>query len=375
MSTKARSGHDGSDGHGEDGSVDPVLLRPARVDDAEAIWELLGPAASEVIGMSSLPGSASAAKQICVDTAETVAALATSSFHLDDGRQRRLLFVACEASGPILGLTGVTFKQAVPNLAVQVTTSQDGEGLIMRSSSVPWTRTELDSSFLGAAARGRRLGTLLSRGRFMFLHLVHSQIPMTVASHLRGRFDPDGSAPFWRCFGAHLAPHWQSSTDAELALMASPERLAELSGHIRPLTAAVLESLGAVNAASLPAFHLLRAEGLRPNGMYDPIDGGPTVVAKLPDTMTGRNRTHGRARLAAAGPTDALVSVATVDRFRVTRTGVTIDEAAAITLDRDVADAVGILPDALLAAAPLASAPSVEMQRAEPGPDRTEHER
>ncbi|MGI9596164.1 MAG: arginine N-succinyltransferase [Acidimicrobiales bacterium] len=338
----------------------PIMLRPARADDGAAVWELLAPAAAEVIGMSSLPGSATAAKQICIDTAETIAALATGSFELADGGHRRLLFVACEPDSEILGLTGVTFKRAVPNLAVQVTTSEDGEGLIMRSSSVPWTRTELDSSFLGGKARGRSLGTLLSRGRFMLLHLVNSQIPGTIASHLRGRFDSDGSAPFWRCFGAHLAPHWQSSTEAELALLADPNRLDELAGHVRPLTASVLESLGPVNAASMPAFHLLRAEGLKPNGMYDPIDGGPTVVARLSDTVTGRRRTHGRARLGSAGPTDALVSVATVDRFRVVRAGVTIDEASTITIDAGLAAAVDIRPDAILAAAPLAPTTGAE---------------
>ncbi len=330
-----------------------VLLRPATLEDAEPIWDLLAPAAAEVIGMSSLPGSATASKQICADTAETVADLATSSFEMANGQQRRLLFVVCEPGGPPLGLTGVTFKQAVPNLAVRVTTSEDGEGLIMRSSSVPWTRTELDSSFLGAQARGRGLGTLLSRGRFMFLQLVRSQIPNIVASHLRGRFDDDGSAPFWRCFGLHLAPRWPTSTDAELALLADPDRLAELAGHVRPLTAEVLNSLGPVNAASMPAFHLLRAEGLKPNGMYDPIDGGPTVIADLADTVTGRFRTHGRAVLGETGTVDSLVSVATVDRFRVIRTKVSIGEASTVSLSADVAAEVGVAPKTLLAVAPL----------------------
>ncbi|MGH1493539.1 MAG: arginine N-succinyltransferase [Acidimicrobiales bacterium] len=333
-----------------------AMLRPATADDADGIWELLAPAAGELIGMASLPSSATAAKQICADTAETVAELATSSFRMADGQHRRLLFVVCEPDGSPLGLTGVTFKQAVPNLAVRVTTSEDGTGLIMRSSSIPWTRTELDSSFLGAPARGRGLGTLLSRGRFMFLQLVRSQIPNMVASHLRGRFDSAGFAPFWRCFGGHLAPQWRTSTEAELALLANPDRLAELAGHVRPLTAEVLDSLGPVNEASMPAFHLLRAEGMKPNGMYDPIDGGPTVIADLGDTITGQFRTHGRAELGAAGPTDALVSPAAIDRFRVIRTGVTIDEASTITLDTEVAKAAGIEPRALLAVAPLAPA-------------------
>ncbi len=339
-----------------------VVLRPARPDDAADIWRLLEPAGGEVIGMSSLPGSASAAETLCAETADTVAALATGSFHLDDGGHRRLLFVAARSDGEtssLLGLTGVTFKRAVPNLAVRVTTSEDGLGLVMRSSSLPWTRTELDSSYLGPDGRGRGLGTLLSRGRFMLLQLVASQIPTLVASHLRGRFDEDGSAPFWRCFGADLAPQWQTSTEAELALIEDPTRLADLAGHVRPLSAVVLDSMGAVNAASMPAFHLLRAEGLRPNGMYDPIDGGPTVVAELANTATGQHRTWGRARITAdTGPaTDALVSPTAIDRFRVIRATVDLDRAASVTISAQQAEAARIDPDDLLAVTPVAARP------------------
>lgn len=336
-----------------------AVLRPAREADAGAVWALLEPSADEVIGLSSLPADAAAASRICGQTAETVADLATGSFHLTAGGHRRLLFVVDAGEDLPLGVTGVTFKRDVPNLAVQVATSADGLGLIMASRSAPWTRTELDSTFLGPAARGRHLGTLLSRGRFMFLHLVASQIPSTIASHLRGRFDDDGSAPFWRCFGAHFAPDWARSTEAERALTGDPARLERLAGHRLPLTAEVLESLGPVNVASLPAFHLLRAEGLSPNGMYDPIDGGPTLVADIADTVTGRLRLHGRARLAdepggpgGEGAIDALVSVAGVDRFRVTRAGIAVDDGT-IHIGRAVAAALRAEADDLLAATPL----------------------
>jgi arginine N-succinyltransferase len=335
-----------------------VILRPAQAADANAVWGLLEPSAEEVIGMSSLPGSPTSAKQACADTAETVAALATDSFVLSEGEQRRLLFVAAETDGSLLGLTGVTFKMKTPNLAVQVWTSQDGHGLIMRSTSWPWTRTELDSSFLGPAARGRGVGTLLSRGRLMLLHLVRSQIPSTVAAHLRGRFDPDGSAPFWRHFGAHFAPQWETSTEAEIALIEQPTLLHGLADRRLPLTAPVLECLGPVNDASLPAFHVLRAEGLDPTGMYDPIDGGPTLRAELSDTVTGTTRRHGRAVIATAGGTDwseavdVLISGTTVDRFRVTRARALIDEST-ITITEDAAAALGVGADTLLVAARL----------------------
>lgn len=343
-------------------SITGTLLRPARAGDGQGLWDLLQPSQAEVIGMASLPGTLEASHQICEDTSKTVADLATGSFTMADGDTRRILFVAVErtvdgnaeqTSEQILGLTGVTFKQAVPNLAVKVTTSKDGQGLIMSSSSQPWTRTELDSSFIGPTARGRRLGTLLSRGRFMLLHLVRSQVPQTVASHLRGRFDADGSAPFWRCFGAKFAPQWATSTEAEIALLEVPSRLVGLAGHRSPVTATVLESLGPVNDASLPAYHLLSAEGMVPNGMYDPIDGGPTVIVDLANTVTGRTRTHGRALVGGNPSTDALVSVATIDDFRVIRTDVGIPNSTEITVDEQAATVLGVTQHSLITAAGL----------------------
>ncbi|MEL6983422.1 MAG: arginine N-succinyltransferase, partial [Actinomycetota bacterium] len=332
----------------------PPILRPVRSSDADALWNLLAPAADELIGLSSLPHDAAGAATACADSGATLADLAAGSFLVEEGGARRLLFLVeqpAEGGPEVLGVTGVTFKHRYPNLAVEVATSADGLGLVMASSSVPWTRTELDSTFLGASARGRGLGTVVSRGRFPFLHLVGSQIPATVASHLRGRFDPDGSAPFWRCFGADLAP-WPTSTEAETALAHDPALLDTLAGHRRPLTAEVLESLGPVNAASLPAFHLLGLEGLTPNGMYDPIDGGPTLVADLADTVSGRHRIHGRATIGDPGPTDALVSVAGIDRFRVTRAAITV-EPGQLQIDRATALALRIDDDALLTAVPV----------------------
>lgn len=345
-----------------------ALLRTAQADDAPAIWRLLQPAIGELTGMTSLPSSPERARAMCEHSAATVADLATGSFDPTDGETRRILFVALDAGaeaddgaerggGRLLGITGVSIKQAVPNLAVQVTTSGDGMGLIMRSVSAPWSRTELDSSFLGPHARGKGMGTLLSRGRFMLLQIVRRQLPSTVASHLRGVFDPDGTAPFWPRFGGRFAPHWATSPEAEAALESDPSLLIDMAGHILELTAPVLESLGAVNAQSLPAFRMLRAEGLEPNGMYDPIDGGPTVVADIAQTASARFRRHGRVELdrrerRGAG-VDGLVSVATVDRFRVIRARYRLGEAGRVVLSALDADALGVADGDLVAVNPL----------------------
>ena len=255
--------------------------------------------------------------------------------------------------GDIVGVTALAFKHDVPNLAVEVVTSSDGLGLDMKSTSVPWTRTELHSSYLSPIARGRGLGPLLSRGRFMFIHQVQRQIPSTIASHLRGSFAPDGTAPFWDCFGRHFTDAWIDSVAAERALAEDPARLDDLVGHRRAVTADVLDSLGPVNHASLPAFRLLMREGLRPNGMYDPIDGGPTLVADREQTITSQHRIHGRAVIDddLAAPIDALVAVTNVDRFRVMHVPVSVGDDDRITVNQATATALRITNGALLSVA------------------------
>lgn len=304
--------------------------------------------------MTSLPASASEAEAMCVRSAATLADLAAGAHEPLDASSASVMF-ALTVSGDIAGVTALTFKHSVPNLAVEVVTSSDGLGLDMRSSSVPWTRTELNSSYLAANARGRGLGPLLSRGRFMFIHQVQRQIPNTIASHLRGRFAADGTAPFWDCFGDHFTEGWTDSVAAERALALDPNRLDDLAGHRRAVTADVLDSLGPVNRASLPAFRLLMREGLRPNGMYDPIDGGPTLVADRERTITSQHRLHGRAVIddELAEPIEALVAVTNVDRFRVMHVPVSIGDDGRITIDQATANVLAVDEGALLAAAPI----------------------
>lgn len=332
------------------------ILRPVRPDDAGALWGLLEQSKDELVGMTSLPSSSDAAVAACSSSTSVLADLAAGTFELNDGELASLLFALVETTGDrqLLGVTGVTFKQAVPNLAVRVVTSRDGLGLDMASFSSPWTRTELNSSLMSSTARGRGLGGLLSRGRLMFLHQVQRQVPSTVASHVRGRFEEDGSAPFWRCFGSHFAPNWENSMAAERALAADPSRLDDLIGHRRPVTADVLHSLGPVNRASLPAFRVLMREGLRPNGMYDPIDGGPTLVAERANTTTGKARTSGRVRWCSdRGPTDALVAVTSVDEFRVARLPVDVSGSDTVGITEADGVALAVSPGSLLAVAPL----------------------
>ena len=326
------------------------MLRPLRTADGPALWSLLEPAADELVGMTSLPASAQESDAMCAASASTLADLAAGAFESTPASSASVMFALADGD-TVVGVTALSFKHNVPNLAVEVVTSSDGLGLDMKSTSAPWTRTELNSSYLAPTARGRGLGPLLSRGRLMFIHQVQRQIPSTIASHLRGSFASDGTAPFWDCFGRHFTDTWANSVAAEQALAEDPARLDDLVGHRRAVTAEVLSSLGPVNQASLPAFRLLMREGLRPNGMYDPIDGGPTLVADRERTITSQHRVHGRVVVDDQGidPIEALVAVTNVDRFRVMHVAVGIGEDDRITIDPPTAAALNITDGALVA--------------------------
>lgn len=331
-----------------------ALLRPLRSADGDTLWSLLEPAMAELVGMTSLPATASEANAMCAASASTLADLAAGAYDPGRSSSASVMFALTEGDD-LIGVTAMTFKHDVPNLAVEVVTSNDGMGLDMTSSSTPWTRTELNSSYLAPRGRGRGLGPLLSRGRLMFIHQVSRQVPATIASHLRGTFAPDGTAPFWNCFGDHFTQGWANSVAAERALADDPTRLDDLAGHRRPVAADVLDSLGPVNRASLPAFRLLMREGLRPNGMYDPIDGGPTLVAERERTVTSQRRLHGRARIDdnLADPVVALAAVTNVDRFRVVRMPISVGPNDRIAVTRSTAEELQIEEGALLAVAPI----------------------
>lgn len=341
----------------------PVVFRPVRTDDADSIWLLLNAGRQDTVGMTSLPASFEATVERCSESAAVMTQLATGEFRLPTETAATILMAAFDPdSGQALGTSGMTFKNEVQNLALQVTTSTDGLGLTMRSSSEIWTRTELNAIYLGPYGRGRRLGTVLSRGRLLFLHLIRSQVPTTVAAHLRGRFDAEGQALFWDRFCGQFCT-WATSTEAERALEESPELVSELADRVLPLQAEDLQILGLVNRESLTAFRMLTHEGLLSNGMYDPVDGGPTVSGELSDTRTGRDRVHGRAVIGAgvdAKPSltlspafDALVSVPAVANFGVVRAEAQINDRGGIHIDVSTAAALGIAEDALITVLPV----------------------
>lgn len=327
-----------------------ALFRPVRSGDVASLWELVSGHVDELVGMTSLPTSLSMAEDLVAASRATVVDLAAGRFHLERNESRSVYFVVVDGDDRVVAVTSIDHKQQVLNLAVHLRTSDDGTRLVVRSSSALWNRTELGSTFVARSARGLGLGTLLSRARFLFLLLAAPQIPSVVAAHLRGVFDDDGTAPFWRHFGARFLSEWPASTDAERALQDDPARIASLSQRTIELSPEVLDCLGPVNNASRPAFHLLLQEGLRPNGMYDPVDGGPTLARPLGRTASAERRQVGTVAAGLRFGRDALVSSVALGDFGAIRSPADVDDEGRVVLEERSIERLGLEPGRLVSA-------------------------
>ncbi|MEM9133564.1 MAG: arginine N-succinyltransferase [Actinomycetota bacterium] len=300
-----------------------AFLRPITDIDGAAVWDLLQRGQADVTGMSSLPTSAAEAEERCAEVAATVATLEAGRTATNGPDTSAPLLLALEEpDGTLLGLTGCTIKDGIVNHSVEIGTSTGGRGLSVTGRERAWTATELNATYLAAEARGRGLGSLLSRGRLAFLVPVVDQVPALLVSHLRGPMGTGPSAPFWSRFGREVLPEWPTSVRAEAGLVEEPERLGELTGHTLAVDPSLLDVVGSVHRLSLPAYRILQAEGFVSNGMYDPVDAGPTVTCDLDATTTWRR--HRLLTVAAApdavDPLDAIVTNGAVAAFRACRT-------------------------------------------------------
>lgn len=350
----------------------PVVLRPATADDLADIVTLLRSHRHELTGMTSLSTDPALVEARLEDSVATVAALAAGRGVLEPGTAHHVLFVLVDR-GRVVGLTGVAVDGGTPSVQLRVTLDDAGENLVARCDVTTDPRTELESTFLGRTARGRGLGTLLSRGRFLWLHLVADRVPTTLVSYLRGCITDDG-IPFWESFARHLGdPPPPPPTDRSV-----------LIGAAVPLDPELAERLGRLHPASRPAFELLVGEGLHPDGRFDPIDGGPTLSGRLHDTATARHLRWGRVGAAPATPTggpaareslDVLAAVPDIAAFAATDVTAVVAGPDRVPVPETTTAVVGetrlVVPHDTLAALGLDEGDLIAWSPRRPAPDDT----
>ncbi|ANF59036.1 arginine N-succinyltransferase [Halotalea alkalilenta] len=196
---------------------------------------------------------------------------------------------------------------------------------------------EVCSLYLRPAWRGgsglrSRLGTMISRVRWLFIAAQRERFPQRVLAEMRGRVDDQGASPFWKSLGSRFLPMDFGDADRLIGLGEKGfigELMPKYPIYTAFLTQEARLSIGQVHDQTRPAIAMLAHEGLRWEGYIDIFDGGPTMEAYIDDVRGVRDSR----RLVARVDPDASDREARASGFRprwlVARDGAAKDFRAA----------------------------------------------
>jgi arginine N-succinyltransferase len=151
---------------------------------------------------------------------------------------------------------------------------------------------KIGSLLLDTNYRGLGLGKLLSLSRFLYIADVFRDIRGCVQAELRGSQENDGMCSFWLNIG-------QSIYGGDLARMdmirgTNYSLFCDDFGcmHDIPLDflpGEIRQSIGKVHRGAMGAWRMLYAQGFRPSGYIDMLDGGPVIKADFSDISAIKN--------------------------------------------------------------------------------------
>lgn len=155
---------------------------------------------------------------------------------------------------------------------------------------------EIGSLFLHPRYRGNGNGSLLSRGRFLFIAAHRRRVADRIVARMRGISDDHGDSPFYDAIGrARLG---LSFTEADRLCGLGDDHLLDRMPwrealDLSQLDLAARHAIGRVHPLTEPALHLLRKEGFRDSGWVDSLDGGP-IISCATDRIETIRRIHQR---------------------------------------------------------------------------------
>lgn len=146
--------------------------------------------------------------------------------------------------------------------------------------------SELCTLFLDPEYRHSNNGKFLSKIRFLFIAAFRQFFQQHLLAEMRGVSDEQGRSPFWDELGKHFF-NMDFSTADYLSGIGQKVFIAELMPryplYVDLLPESARNVIGKVHPQTLPAYHVLEAEGLRYQGYVDIFDAGPTIEAELDD--------------------------------------------------------------------------------------------
>lgn len=263
-----------------------VVIRPIRMDDLEALYEL---ADISGFGFTSLPLDRTFLK--------AKIQLSLESFNRCDAEidsENYLMVAEDTTTQQIVGTTAVAenvgkhevfysyklgrMTKACPSLGIRIhhetlTLTTDYEGV-----------AELCTLFVRPEYRRNGIGELVSRCRFCLISEYSQRFNDVVIAEMRGISDESGHSPFWNAIGRRFFGGVKFPQADHMTGMGEKQFIADLMPEFRlyvcMLPKLAQEAIGKMHPKTEPAGRLLTKENFHYHGYIDIFDGGPTLEAR-----------------------------------------------------------------------------------------------
>lgn len=298
------------------------MMRPARLDDYEALMEL---AKASGPGFTSLPVDEKLLR------GKIQASINAFTGNLPQPQYGKYLMMLEDiSSGEVVGCSAVKcgtgihepfFNYRIITLAQASQTAGkrfDLDALMLTNEFVGYT--EVGTLFVKSEHRGGGVGRLAAQSRYMLMACDHERFGDKVLAELRGVVDENGETPFWNHLGRHFfkmsfqeADHLSAISDNQFILDLMPK----YPIYVDLLPPDAREVIGRCNAQGIGAMKLLEWEGFRFERTVDIFDGGPMVAAQRENIRTIRESRLVPVRTGEAKPNGrGIISTGAVEDFR-----------------------------------------------------------
>ncbi|HEX7854345.1 MAG TPA: arginine N-succinyltransferase [Sphingobium sp.] len=279
------------------------FVRPASINDLEAIYELAGQTGH---GFTNLPYDRDGLAQR-LERSDASFARA-----LDAPDDELYIFVLQDSTSDRIGGTALIFSRIgvnKPFYSYKITRLSQFSHQLNRSVTTDVLNlvndftgaTEVGGLFLLPELRRDGLGGLLSRSRYLFMALHRERFADLVLTELRGFQQPDGVSPFWNSLTRRFFNLEFQEADQFYALNGN-QFIADLMPKYPIYTILLSEeaqaAIGKPHPAGVAAMKLLLAEGFRNENYVDLFDAGPTLYAETDKIRTVNEAQRSPVRIA-----------------------------------------------------------------------------
>ncbi|PJI90651.1 arginine N-succinyltransferase [Sphingomonas koreensis] len=204
--------------------------------------------------------------------------------------------------------------------------------------------SEVGGLFLHPGERAGGLGMLLARSRYLFIAMHRARFGDRVLAELRGVIDEAGGSPFWDgVAGRFFGMNFQQAD--EFNAIHGNQFIADLMPK-HPIYTAMLTE-GARSVIGLPhpsgraAMRMLEQEGFAFENYIDIFDGGPTMTARTDQVMTVRDSRTDKVVDIADGGSASIIARGTLSDFRACHGRIGLSDGG-VTVDAMSASILGV---------------------------------